>query len=184
MTTKKINAIDTELSRERAVKSKALKANSKDELMDFDQFVARTPRKESSKMWIFFLLIILIVVAVGSALFFSKDKLVKEISYKAVFLDTNQVYFAKVVKEDALNIYLDDVYYIQTEQQVTPATVEGEEDKITEVPVLVKRGQELHQPDGWMQINRDKIISIEEIGAESEILKEINRQKSLPAVTE
>ena len=98
--------------------------------------------------------------------------------YQAIFLDNQQVYFAKVVKEDAMSVYLEDVYYIQTQQQVIPATEEGAEDTVKEVPVLVKRGQELHQPSGWMQINRDKIVSIEQIGAESEILKEIEKVKA------
>ena len=103
----------------------------------------------------------------------------KESKYQAIFLDSSQVYFAKVVKEDSLSVYLSDVYYIQTETQVIPATEEDGQDQVVEVPILIKRGGELHQPSGWMQINRDKIISIEEIGVESEVLKEILRQEGL-----
>jgi len=84
-----------------------------------------------------------------------------------------------VMKEDSLNVYLEDVYYIQTETQLVPATEEGAEDQLIEVPVLIKRGAELHQPQGSLQVNRSKIISIEEVGDDSEILTEIERQQAL-----
>ena len=128
-------------------------------------------------------MIIVILALIGALLFLSKGGFDKEMKYKAVFLDNNQVYFAHVAKEDSLNIYLADVYYIQTQQQVVPAEDEDSEDQVVEVPVLIKRGGELHQPSGWMQINRSKIVSIEEIGDDSEVLKEIQRQESLPATT-
>ncbi|KKP92181.1 MAG: hypothetical protein UR94_C0004G0042 [Parcubacteria group bacterium GW2011_GWA2_36_10] len=160
-------------------KTAVRKSDSREELMDFDDFVARTPKpKSASKAWLFITLILVIIV-LGAAIFFvPKLKMNKTAEYQAIFLDNQQVYFAKVVKEDAMSVYLEDVYYIQTQQQVIPATEEGAEDTVKEVPVLVKRGQELHQPSGWMQINRDKIVSIEQIGAESEILKEIEKVKA------
>lgn len=160
-------------------KTAVRKSDSQEEMMDFDDFVARSPKSKSgNKTWLFITLVLVILV-LGAAIFFvPKLKMTKNTEYKAIFLDNQQVYFAKVVKEDALSVYLDEVYYIQTQQQVIPATAEGAEDTIKEVPVLIKRGQELHQPSGWMQINRDKIVSIEQIGAESEILKEIAKVKA------
>lgn len=160
-------------------KTAVRKSEDQEEMMDFDDFVARSPKpKSGSKTWLFITLVLVIIV-LGAAIFLMpKLKMTKNTEYKAIFLESQQVYFAKVVKEDALSIYLEDVYYIQTQQQVIPATEEGAEDTVKEVPVLIKRGQELHQPSGWMQINRDKIISIEQIGAESEILKEIAKVKA------
>lgn len=184
MTNKKISSIAEDLAQEKSSRPRVAKSAVKDDLMDFDQFVARTPKKSGNKTWIFVVLVLIILALLGSVLFFSKDKFVKEVRFKTVVLDNGQVYFAKVVKEDALNIFLSDVYYIQTEQQVIPATEEDGEDQVKEVPVLIKRGQELHQPSGLMQVNRDKVVSIEEIGANSEILKEIERQAALPAVTQ
>lgn len=160
-------------------KAAVRKSEDQEEMMDFDDFVARTPKpKSGNKTWLFITLVLVIIV-LGSAIFFlPKLKMNKTAEYQAIFLDNQQVYFAKVVKEDALSVYLDDVYYIQTQQQVIPATEEGAEDTVKEVPVLIKRGQELHQPSGWMQINRDKIVSIEQIGPDSEILKEIEKVKA------
>lgn len=160
-------------------KTAVRKSEDQEEMMDFDDFVARTPKpKSGNKTWLFITLVLVILVLSAAIFFVPKLKMTKTGEYKAIFLDNQQVYFAKVVKEDALSVYLDEVYYIQTQQQVIPATVEGAEDTIKEVPVLIKRGQELHQPSGWMQINRDKIVSIEQIGADSEILKEIEKVKS------
>ena len=160
-------------------KTAARKSEDKEEMMDFDDFVARSPKSKSgNKAWLFITLVLVIIV-LGAAIFFvPKLKMGKTAQYQAIFLDNQQVYFAKVVKEDSMSVYLEDVYYIQTQQQVIPATVEGAEDTVKEVPVLIKRGQELHQPSGWMQINRDKIVSIEQIGSDSEILKEIEKIKA------
>ena len=103
------------------------------------------------------------------------DTMEKEFKFKAIYLENEQTYYAKVVKEDALNIYLDEVYYIQIKKQTLPATEEGAEPQTVDVPVLIKRGQELHRPQGLMQINRSKLVAVEEIGAESQILTEIQR---------
>ena len=154
-------------------------AKTEDGLEDFEQFVARTPKSKASKIWLTITLVIVIVVLSGALVFLSKGNLEKEHKYKAVFLENGQVYFALVMKEDSLNVYLEDVYYIQTETQLVPATEEGAEDRLIEVPVLIKRGAELHQPQGSLQVNRSKIISIEEVGDDSEILTEIERQQAL-----
>lgn len=160
-------------------KTTVRKSDSQEEMMDFDDFVARTPKpKNTSKAWVFITLIIVILVLGLAIVFLPKLKMTKNLSYQTVMLDNGQVYFAKIVKEDTLSVYLEDVYYIQTQQQLVPATEEGGEDSVKEVPILVKRGQELHQPSGWMQINRSKVVSIEQIGADSEILKEIEKVKA------
>jgi hypothetical protein len=145
-------------------------------LMEFEQFVSHKPSNNKSKSWLALTLIILIAILGSSWLFMSKvEKIEKEYKFKAIYLDNGQSYYAKVVKEDALNVYLDEVYYIQVEQQTVPAQEEGEEPQIVEVPILIKRGQELHRPEGLMQINRSKLIAVEEIGEESQILAEIDR---------
>ena len=157
--------------------STARKSEDREELMDFDDFVARAPKQKSgSKTWLALTLLVVIIV-LGLAVFLvpTKFKMTKNLQYQTIVLDNGQVYFAKVAKEDALSIYLEDVYYIQTQQQVVPATEEGKEDTVKEVPVLIKRGQELQQPVGWLQVNRSKLVSIEQIGPDSEILKEIQK---------
>ena len=155
------------------------KANSskKEELMDFDQFVNEDPK--SNKPWVAIILLVIIVALVGVLLSVYKGDLDKEFKYKAIYLDNNQVYYAKVVREDAISIYLDDVFYIQTQQQQIPPQEEDGEPQVVNVPVLIHRGNEFHKPQGLLQISRSKLIAIEEIGEDSEILLEINRIKGL-----
>lgn len=159
-------------------RSAAPKSNNPEELMEFESFVSQRPKaSKQNKGWMMMTLLILIIILVG-ALWFIKQpdsNFVKDTNLKAIALDNGQVYYAQVAKEDALNIYLDDVYYIQTEQRVIPAQDEESEDQIVNVPVLVKRGDEIHKPTGLLQINRDRVVGIETIGEDSEILIEINR---------
>ena len=166
------------------------KSNDPEELMEFESFVSQRPKNSKhGKGWMMVTLLILIIV-LAAALWFVKQpdgNFVKDANFKAVALDSGQVYYAKVANEDALNIYLSDVYYIQTEQRVIPAEDEDSEDQVIEVPVLIKRGEELHKPTGLLQINRDRVVGIETIGQESEILIEIQRlleAESAAAVTQ
>ncbi len=151
-----------------------------EDLMEFEQFVSHQPKAKSSRGWLISTIIIIIIILVGAIYFLNQGKLGKDHKLQAIFLDNNQVYFAKVIKQDSFSLYLDDVYYIETQQQVVPATEEGGEDQVINVPSIVKRGSELHKPQGYLKINRSKVISIEEIGQDSEVMKEIERINSTP----
>lgn len=151
-------------------------------LMEFEQFISQKPTNHYNsrgRNWLTATLIVLIIVLAGAWVFVNRTPQVqKEYKFKAVHLDDGQVYYAKVVKEDAMYIYLDDVYYIVTQGQTVPAQEEGGEDQTVQVPVLVRRGQEIHQPTGLMQVNRDKVVEMEDIGDSSEVMKEIQRQEA------
>ncbi len=159
-------------------KTSAVASESKDDkaLMEFEQFISQTPRtRKNYRPFITIVLMILIIVLAAWLIFLYRAKPVdNSLKFKAVYLENGQIYYAKVVKEDNLNVYLDEVYYIDT-QEVTMPTGEGDEVATTTVPVLVKRGQELNKPQGWLQLNRSKVVAIEEIGPDSEIIKEIER---------
>jgi len=160
----------------KANKIKTLAGKEDDTLMEFEQFISRKPNNSRTKVWLAFTLVVIIVLLGVAWLFISQVKtLEKDYKFQAISLDNGQVYYAKIVKEDALNIYLDEVYYIQIEQQSISAEEEGAEPQVVEVPVLIKRGQELHRPQGPMQINRSKVVAVEEIGVDSQILTEIDR---------
>ncbi|MFA6307762.1 MAG: hypothetical protein WCS88_00950 [Patescibacteria group bacterium] len=147
-----------------------------DTLMEFEQFVSHKPKNSRSKSWLALTLIIIIFLLAALWLFMSRvSSFEKDNKFKAIYLENGQTYYAKIVKEDALNIYLDEVYYIQMEQQTISAEEEGAEAQVIEVPVLIKRGQELTRPEGAIQINRSKLVATEDIGADSQILIEINR---------
>ncbi|MFA6466789.1 MAG: hypothetical protein WCV71_02950 [Patescibacteria group bacterium] len=177
MPIKKINTSSKAKTSSNKNTAKLLSSGEADTLMEFEQFISKKPNKYNrSKSWLALTLIIIIFLLGAVWLFISRtETMEKEFKFKAIYLDNEQTYYAKVVKEDALNIYLDEVYYIQIEKQTIPATEEGAEAQTVDVPVLIKRGQELHRPQGLMQINRSKLVAVEEIGAESQILTEIQR---------
>ena len=146
-------------------------------LMEFEQFISQTPRpRKNYKIWLAILLLIIIIGLAAWLVFLYKGTPVNNnLKFKAVYLENGQVYYAKVVKEDNLNVYLDDVYYIDTQEVTMPSATGGEETTTTTVPVLVKRGQELNKPQGWLELNRSKVVAIEEVGPDSEIIKEIEK---------
>ena len=167
------------MPRKKQATKKTIRAKKvkEEELMDFDQFVS--PKQKNNKSWLAIVLSVIIVILIGTLLYVYNGDLEKEYKYKAIYLDNNQIYYAKVVREDALSIYLDDVFYIQTQQQTIPAEDEDEEPQIINVPILIHRGDEVHKPEGLLQLNRNKLVAIEEIGEDSEILIERERIKGL-----
>lgn len=92
----------------------------------------------------------------------------------AVLLLDGQAYFGHLHETPfADTVDLRDVYYFQDAR----ATTEG-------LPLgLVKRGAELHQPLDGMQIRRDKILAIEQVGPSSPVLAAIAAQRALAGVT-
>ena len=93
--------------------------------------------------------------------------------YQAVFLSNNQVYFGKLSELDSPYPMLSDVYYIQAlaPQDLSSASKAGQLQ-------LVKLGSELHQPQDVMYLNRDQILFVEPLKAESQIVKSIEQFKS------
>ena len=89
----------------------------------------------------------------------------------AVLLLDGQAYFGHLREVPwSDTIELRDVYYFQDAR----ATTEG-------LPLgLVRRGAELHQPLDGMQIRRDKILAIEQMGPSSPVLAAIAAQRALP----
>ena len=137
------------------------------------QFVAQTRRTSNAPKIIVALAIVVIILAGAYFLGFNKMMFGSNTGYKAIFLTNGQVYFGKITRETSRDIYISDVYYIQVQDQVQPATTEGEQPKTVQVPTLLKRGDELHRPYGSMRINRDQMVVIENVGADSKILQQI-----------
>ena len=91
--------------------------------------------------------------------------------YQAVFLDNGQVFFGKVSDPGAQYLTLRDVYYVQTLV---------EQDKKKSANVLVKRGNEWHNPD-FMRINTKHVVVIEPVGPNSRVAQLIREAKAPPA---
>lgn len=100
--------------------------------------------------------------------FVNKDRV------QAVFLTSGQVYFGKV--KDITNQYVDlqEVYYLNSQQQ--PDT-EGTSETNTQATTfsLVKLGCELHGPVDQMIINRDQVSFWENLKDDGKVAKAIDQ---------
>lgn len=91
----------------------------------------------------------------------------KKNAWQAVFLTNGQVYFGIISRETKNVLVLRKVYYLQLNQ----AEKEGQ----TVAPQLsvVKLGQEPHGPEDEMRINKKHIIFVEDLRADSDVVRTI-----------
>lgn len=124
----------------------------------------------SSNLVTGFLIVAIMILAIG-AVYFTKAKLdpVVNQNYRAVFLDNGQVYFGKITKSTAGWIQLTDIYYLRSNREI-----QGEEaiDSSNEFS-LVKLGDELHGPTDAMEINREKVLFLEDLREDSSVVEAI-----------
>lgn len=146
------------------------------EIMEFEDFVARKTNstKKRSYIWAYLVLIILIL-GLSVFLLFDKQKAkpVTEVAYKIVYLENNIVYYAKIAKEDQFNLYLSDVYFIDTETVEIPTSEEGGDPRVEEREVLRRRDG----ATGWLAVNRQKVFGFEDLPADSRVLEMIRSYK-------
>jgi len=127
------------------------------------------------------LVISLIVVSVAVTAFvgmaiFSDTKgeygLVKTEQYQAVFLSDGQIYFGKITDIQPDSLTLEDIYYLQVEQQVQPdrEAASAQQPKVS----LAKLGNELHGPEDQMFINKAQVLFWENLKAEGQVTKAIS----------
>jgi len=92
-------------------------------------------------------------------------------NYYAVFLTNNQVYFGHLENQENQYVELSNIYYLQVAgQNLQQKTDETDKTKLE----LVKLGNELHGPEDQMSVNRDQILFIEKLKADSQVVKTIN----------
>lgn len=91
----------------------------------------------------------------------------KKNAWQAVFLTNGQVYFGIISRETKNVLVLRKVYYLQLNQ----AEKEGE----TGAPQLsvIKLGQEPHGPTDEMRINKEHVIFVEDLRADSAVVRTI-----------
>jgi len=89
-------------------------------------------------------------------------------SYQAVALMNGQLFYGRLEEGEDEYLVLHDVFYIQGRQNPETKAVAS---------VLIKRGGEAHNPDRMM-INRQQVLLIEPVKADSQIAKLIAEQNS------
>ena len=85
-------------------------------------------------------------------------------TYHAVFLSNGQVYFGTLSKRRGAYMTLRDVYYFGRDDQTGIQRADL---------ALVRLGSELHGPTEAMEVNRDHILFIEELRADSRVVNAI-----------
>lgn len=101
---------------------------------------------------------------------------VKPGQYQAVFLTNGQVYFGRIKSVSKESISLNDIYYLQVQQQVQP----DEKNKTAQQDQqlsLAKLGGELHGPEDNMYINRDQVLFWENLKDEGKVVQAIKNVK-------
>lgn len=133
------------------------------------------------------ILLLIILVSIG-VLFYPKIfKQEKNINiWQAVFLSNGQVYFGHVLDRNSKFVTLTNVYYLQMKENSSASTQLNTNTENTNIEntnttntnkqdiSLVKLGNELHGPEDKMILNRDHILFIEDLRANSPIVKTIN----------
>lgn len=96
---------------------------------------------------------------------------VKSNQYQAVFLSNGQVYFGKLTSVNDNRYVLEDIYYLQQQQDVQSQ----ENDEAAQDPELslAKLGSELHGPESEMFISADQVLFWENLTDESQVVAAI-----------
>lgn len=87
---------------------------------------------------------------------------------QAVALINGQLFFGRLEAADGDFLALRDVFYVQTRQNPDTKAVAN---------ILVRRGAEPHRPDR-MLVNRNQVLSIEPVKADSQVAKLIAEQQA------
>lgn len=143
-----------------------------DSLPEFGQSRMTTSNRPPVWMWV----VIFLVIA-AAIYWLSNGNYTQSKVYQAVFLSNGQVYFGKVKSLESKFIEVNDVYYVQWQQQpqLQGTTTEAQINDTNSIPVLLKRGGEEHRPFGPMRLNRDQIVAIENVGPDSPVMQQIKQ---------
>lgn len=152
--------------------------------MDFYIIIYKKSKIMNRKKIVLIILIILLaVVAFLSRSYLSRGLNFGDLSgsdegssYHAVFLNNDQVYFGKLSRQNSLYPVLEDVFYIQVNDEDNAAQLEGEATPDNRIR-LIKLGGELHGPTDKMEINRESIVLVERLRENSELVAAINQYK-------
>ncbi len=131
------------------------------------------------KSWLSLIVVVAIVVVAGYFVFNMPTPGATN-GYQAVFLVNNQVYFGKLANQNGQFPVLTDIYYLQVNQPIQPVqTARGQAAPAANPEInLVKLGGELHGPTDEMRVNRDQILLVEDLRADSNLVKAIEDYKA------
>lgn len=114
-------------------------------------------------------LVLLVILLLGAIYLLIQKNEVVDSKYQAIFLENNQIYFGLITSKSRNWIVLENVYYLQQREagENSPSTEAGQDLQ------LVKLGNEIHGPEDSMTINKSKILFIENLKPDSEVVTAI-----------
>jgi hypothetical protein len=107
----------------------------------------------------------------------NEASLIDTSKYQAVFLDSQdgQVYFGKLEVHNSDFYVLTDIYYVRVENPIQP---EGANQQQQPNISLAKLGNELHGPEDFMFIRRDKVLYWENLKDDGQVVTAITEFKA------
>jgi hypothetical protein len=115
----------------------------------------------------------ILIVALAALMYFGgpdESKYVNKDKQQAVFLTNGQVYFGKIKSVNKQFLDLQEIYYLNVNQQVQP-NQQGQQSQSS--ISLVKLGCELHGPVDRMLVNRDQVTFWENLKDDGQVAKAI-----------
>lgn len=106
----------------------------------------------------------------------TSKNMVKSEQYQAVFLTNDQVYFGNITNANNGRMVLENVYYLQVNQQIQPEQGSAQNDQQPEVS-LAKLGNELHAPEDRMFISSDKVVFWENLKPDGQVAQAIRQNE-------
>jgi len=136
----------------------------------------------SSYRVIIWVIVAILILAVGYFGFvFAKGDLggddaafVGSEGYHAVFLSNKLTYFSKIEESGDGYLKLSDIYYLRVQQQIQP--IDPNQQGQPEI-TLIKLGGEIHGPEDTMYVNREHVLFVEPLKADSNVVNAIAREK-------
>lgn len=127
----------------------------------------------STKTLAIIVVIVVLLLAGGAGYLWWTTKSLTSDDYHAVFLTNGQVYFGKLASKRGDYLVLTDIYYLQANKAIQPGVEVDKQDM-----ALVKLGNELHGPKDRMEINKDQVLFIEDLGETSKVMEAIKGYKA------
>ncbi|HJQ08299.1 MAG TPA: hypothetical protein VJ836_02320 [Candidatus Saccharimonadales bacterium] len=118
-----------------------------------------------------------LIIAIAALLYFSGPKeqdFVAKDRKQAVFLANGQVYFGEIKAVNKQYIDLQDIYYLNVNQQVQPDQKTQQQNQQQQIS-LVKLGCELHGPIDQMIINREQVTFWENLKTDGQVAEAIKK---------
>ncbi|HEV7455023.1 MAG TPA: hypothetical protein VGO07_07225 [Candidatus Saccharimonadales bacterium] len=132
-------------------------------------------------VWVGLLFAATIVIVLIAFMFYNSSpkaeaNFVDTTKQQAVFLTNGQVYFGKVSEVNKQYLTLNNIYYLNVNQQVQPNQKDASGNSAANNSIsLVKLGCELHGPADQMVINREQVTFWENLKSDGQVSKAISQ---------